>query len=178
MKVMFHFNMKKIKPINVSELPKYFVYKDGHLHWLKSNKKAGTLRKEGYIVIQYNNSVYYAHRLVWSLLKGAIPDNMQIDHINRDKSDNRIENLRLVNVSQNALNKKFKVSKTGIVGVTKDRAYYKVSFTVNGKAIHVGNFKDIKAAENVAKEYYDKILTDAFLPISEKEAPHESIICS
>ena len=177
MKVMYHFNMKQIKPINVSELQKYFVYKDGNLHWLKSNKKAGTLRKEGYIVIQYNNSVYYAHRLVWSLLKGAIPDNMQIDHINRNKADNRIENLRLVNVSQNALNKKFKVGKSGIIGVTKDRAYYKVSFTVNGKSIHVGNFKDIKVAESVAKEYYDKILTDAFLPMSEKEAPIGTI-CS
>ena len=177
MKVMYHFNMKKVKPINVSELPKYFVYKDGHLHWIKNNKKAGTLRKEGYIVIQYNNSVYYAHRLVWSLLKGAIPDNMQIDHINRDKTDNRIENLRLVDNRANALNKKFKVGKSGIVGVTKDRAYYKVSFTVNGKSIHVGNYKDIKIAENIAKEYYEKILTDAFLPIAEKEAPIGTI-CS
>ena len=161
--------MKKIKPIDVNELIKYFVYKDGHLYWIKNNKKAGTLRKEGYIVIQYNNSVYYAHRLVWSLLKGEIPDNMQIDHINRDKTDNKIENLRLVDNRANALNKKFKIGKTGILGVTKDRIYYKVSFTVNGKSIHVGNFKDIKVAEKVAKEYYKKILNDAFPPRIERE---------
>ena len=169
--------MKTIKPINAKELKQYFVYKDGFLHWIKNNKKAGTMRKEGYIVIQCNNSVYYAHRLVWSLLKGLIPDNMQIDHINRNKADNRIENLRLVNISQNALNKQFKVGKSGIIGVTKDRSYYKVSFTVNSKSIHVGNFKDIKTAKEVAEKYYKKILDDAFLPISEKEAPIV-IICS
>lgn len=50
----------------------------------------------------------YAHRLVWVMHNGDIPDGMMVDHINLDKSDNRIENLRLVNKSGNAQNAKWK----------------------------------------------------------------------
>lgn len=45
-----------------------------------------------------------AHRLVWMLHHGDIPLDMMVDHINLDKTDNRIENLRLINKSGNAQN--------------------------------------------------------------------------
>jgi hypothetical protein len=141
------------KPIDLAEIAKLFTYDNGSLYWKKSGKKAGTPRKEGYIVIQLHKTQYYAHRLIWSLLKGEIPQDRHIDHINRNKSDNRIENLRLVTNRENALNKVSKLSNTGIYGVSKDRDYYKVSFTVDGKSIHVGNFKDLNKAKECAESY-------------------------
>jgi hypothetical protein len=141
------------KPIVLDELLNLFKYNNGNLYWKATGKKAGTLRKEGYIAIQFNKTKYYAHRLIWSLLKGEIPSDKQIDHVNRNKSDNTIENLRLVNYRENALNKPSMPSNTGIYGVSKDRNYYKVSFTVNNKSIHVGNFKDLAKAQACAKDF-------------------------
>lgn len=47
------------------------------------------------------NERAYIHRLVWEAFNGAIPEGMEIDHINNDRSDNRLENLRLVTKSEN-----------------------------------------------------------------------------
>ena len=47
----------------------------------------------------------FVHRLVWETFMGQIPSNLQIDHINRARDDNRLENLRLVTISENQQNK-------------------------------------------------------------------------
>jgi hypothetical protein len=59
----------------------------------------------GYIVIMHKRKRIYAHRLAWILTHGSIPDDMMIDHINRDRSDNRLANLRLVDAKGNATNR-------------------------------------------------------------------------
>jgi NAD+--asparagine ADP-ribosyltransferase len=153
------------KHINLAEVAELLTYNNGALYWKKSGKKAGTTRKEGYNVVQLHKTQYYAHRLIWAILKGEIPQDMHIDHINRNKSDNRIENLRLVTTRENALNKVSKPSNTGIYGVSKDRDYYKVSFTVDGKSIHIGNFKDIHKAKECAESYVRNkrnVVTDCY----------------
>lgn len=48
---------------------------------------------------------YRAHRLIWMAAHGVIPDGLMVDHINRDKQDNRLENLRLVDAKGNAANR-------------------------------------------------------------------------
>lgn len=59
----------------------------------------------GYRVIRIDGRLYGAHRLVWLYVHGRWPDAM-IDHVNGDRSDNRIENLREANSVQNAHNAK------------------------------------------------------------------------
>ena len=152
----------KVKPIDYEEISKIVYYKDGLLFWKKNDKPAGTLTKDGYLKVQINKIPYSTHRLIWVLFNKEIPTNKQVDHINRNRSDNRIENLRLATASSNALNKPCKISNTGIKGVSKDRDYYKVSFTVNGKSTHVGNFKNFEEAKKLAEEYYRKIIEEAF----------------
>lgn len=44
---------------------------------------------------------YFVHRLIWEAFNGEIPEGMQIDHINNDRTDNRLENLQLVTCSEN-----------------------------------------------------------------------------
>lgn len=60
--------------------------------------------RQGYVQARYLNR-YYAvvHRMIWEHVHGPIPDGMQINHINGNKSDNRIQNLELVTQSENAL---------------------------------------------------------------------------
>jgi hypothetical protein len=153
----------KVKEINYEEISKAVYYKDGLLFWKHNNKPAGAKGNTGYMKVQINKIAYSTHRLVWVLFNKEIPIDKQIDHINRNRSDNRIENLRLATPSSNALNKPCKISNTGIRGVSKDRDYYKVSFTVNGKSIHVGNFKDLNKATKTAKEFYKTIKEQAFM---------------
>ncbi len=69
-------------------------------------------------------------RYIWEEVYGLIPEGMEIDHINRNRRDNRLENLRLVSRSQNNFNKgKYRNNTSGYKGVTLNccRWYVKVN---------------------------------------------------
>jgi hypothetical protein len=110
------------------EYSKYLRYEDGKLYWIaKSAPNANRVKigdeafrydEYGYKRITVNKKNTTCHRVVWEMHNGAIPKGMCIDHINRVRDDNRIENLRLVTQSQNALNSKLKsTNTTGIKGL-------------------------------------------------------------
>jgi HNH endonuclease len=68
----------------------------------KAGDIAGTAMKNGYREIAINQVRYYAHRLAWFFVHGVWPK--KLDHKNRDRADNRIENLREATISQNQAN--------------------------------------------------------------------------
>lgn len=84
---------------------------------------------------------YLSHRLAWFYVHGIWPEG-DIDHINGDKADNRIINLRDVTRVQNMANaKSHKNTKSGLKGISREDTAWKAQFTVNGKKIRVGRFK-------------------------------------
>lgn len=149
------------------ELSKMFKYiNDGRLVWKKrkiktnsfAGKVAGCKNTPGYIVIRINRVLYHAHRLVWIIHNGKIGDGV-IDHLNGIKTDNRIENLRLTDHSNNSTNiqKPPKDNSTGYMGVCFDKftKSYKASININKKLKHLGRFK---TAEEAAKIVNDAIV--------------------
>ena len=129
-----------------------FKYEDGNLIRLSNNKIAGSTRPDGYKNVSYKGKRYYQHRVIWEMHYGKIPDGMIIDHINQNKSDNRIENLRLATYQSNAYNTKRKC-----LGVYNDRGYWKVGFTVMNKWKHYGMFSDYDEAVKIAKQIYKEL---------------------
>lgn len=89
-----------------------FEYKNGSLYWkinksnskYKAGDKAGCKYSNGYYVIKLNNKRYLEHRLIYILFKGDIDKNLMIDHIDQNKLNNNIENLRAVDRGINRMN--------------------------------------------------------------------------
>jgi len=102
-------------------LKKYFTYhSDGTLTRTDRKNSNGSCDKDGYLIIKIKGKQYKAHRIVYALFNGRFPDG-EIDHINRNRGDNRIENLRVVSRVENVRNTTKKINKdTGVVGVYLD----------------------------------------------------------
>jgi uncharacterized protein YkuJ len=134
-----------------------FDYKDGNLYWKKNNKLAGSLKPLGYIVIEVNNVNIMAHRLVWLYHNEHLDG--YIDHIDGNRSNNRIENLRIATKAQNSWNRKNNFNnKTGVKGVRlrKDNNKFEVRICVNKKRYVLGSYDDLELAELVMMEARDK----------------------
>lgn len=139
-----------------------FEYKDGDLYWkvdrgsnkLKG-KKAGVYTKNGYCKIGIDGIRYFAHRLIFMMNYGYLPQ--EIDHING--LSNRIENLRPASHAENMKNCKIPKDNTSgfkNIGWHKASKKWRVSINAKNKNIHIGLFKDLELAELVAQEARDK----------------------
>jgi hypothetical protein len=139
---------KMIKTLPSKELlQELFYYEKGVLFRKKSlskgkaNQPIGWIEKNGYWATNVYGVRYRVHRLVWQFHHGNCPS--FIDHIDGNKNNNSIENLRLATNQQNNANTKTpKNNKLGLKGVCLDGKKYKASIKVNGKSKHLGYFSD------------------------------------
>lgn len=114
-------------------------------HKIKGNL-AGCLNKDtGYIQISIGNKSFLAHRLAFLYMEGYLPEN-GVDHIDRDRSNNKWNNLREVSQSCNMRNRLvLKNNKSGVAGVCwhkRDKKWIS-SIMVFGRTIHLGYFDNI-----------------------------------
>lgn len=132
-----------------------FIQKIRVSNRVKVGDVAGGKNNDGYISLSLNGKRYYAHRLAWAYVNGEMPHG-QIDHINGDKSDNRISNLRVVTPLENSWNKgATKRSSSGKIGVYWDEFTGKwVSrICVHGRHINLGRFETAEIAASIRDEF-------------------------
>lgn len=161
--------------ITQAQLKEYLDYNSdtGVFTWKKKTSNASRINigdvagypaGRGYWNITIFDKQYFAHRLAWIYVNGDIDDGLQIDHINRDRKDNRIENLRLATPSQNKRNsKKRNDNTTGYIGVSfhKGTQRYTSRIVYNKKRHTLGYFATpeeaydayCKASKQYHKEY-------------------------
>lgn len=134
---------------------------DGSFRWLKKKPMgphrggvAGSRNSSGYYLLTVDGERHYAHRIAWRWFYGDDPATF-IDHINGDKGDNRISNLRLCTMSENMRNaKKRKTNTSGVIGVWFDRrsGKWQAEILVNYKKTYIGSFSDLGDAASARRE--------------------------
>lgn len=142
--------------LTVSRLRELLNYspESGQFTWISTRGRAaagsvaGAIHKYGYRVIQIDGKGYGAHRLAWLFIYGGFPE--VIDHINGDRSDNRIENLRNVDHQVNAENRKGarfgkKIPLMGVKKQTMGNSFW-ASIKVNGEVVALGGFPTAELA--------------------------------
>ncbi len=109
---------------------------------------AGSIGSKGYRRIKVDNREYAAHRLAWLYVHGEFPPG-DLDHKNRIRSDNRLDNLRPASRTQNGQNRSVaKNNSSGYTGVTFNKACRKwqASICTGGRARHLGLHSTPEAA--------------------------------
>ncbi len=144
--------------ITQSELLRRFVYNSESGQFFRRLKKnklklVGDYSSGRYFRISINKSWYLVHRLAWLYEYGEFPDG-EIDHINHDRFDNRISNLRIVSREDNCRNmSKSKANTSGTTGVNwhKHQKRWVARIHVDKKRIELGAFIEFSDAVNARK---------------------------
>ncbi|WAX10801.1 hypothetical protein BV739P1_00002 [Phocaeicola phage BV739P1] len=146
------------------EAKELFAYdrETGIIKWRKrtcnrqrSNMVAGYTSSNGYIQIRFSGKLYYGHRIAMLLAYGFCDDEMEIDHINHVRNDNRLVNLRFVTRTENLRNQSRRSNNTtGVTGVYYDKARrkYKAQIRVDGADIHLGYLSTLEEAAKARKD--------------------------
>ena len=125
---------------------------------IKIGDKAGTVNRDGYIVVRANYNRYMAHRLVWLMNYGRWPQHY-IDHIDGQTDNNRLGNLRDVEHRINHQNRK-RHRNGKLVGAHYQKAddIWVGSIKVKGKHVYLGCFKSELETHNAYKEAVESLL--------------------
>jgi len=122
--------------------------------------RARHIAQNGYHLIRYRGQIYRAHRLAWLYVYGVWPT-QEIDHINGDRADNRIANLRQATSAENHANAgRRKGNRSGIKGVSwyKPTRKWRARIVVDYREIYLGYFDTAEAAQAAylaaAKEHF------------------------
>ena len=150
--------------ITFQEARELFTYnrETGVIKWRKRTKcqrdnlVAGCTRSsdDGYIYINIKGKQYGAHRIALLLAYGFYSDDLQVDHINHVRNDNRLVNLRFVTKSGNQRNQSRRNDNTsGVTGVryNKRARKYVAYIKVDDLRIHLGSFVSLEEAAKTRK---------------------------
>jgi hypothetical protein len=117
------------------------TFDGAHFRWKHNGKLAGSAKSHGYRKIKNHEKEYYEHHLVWFLHTGR---KAQLDHINGNRADNRLENLREATQSENLMNTARRSdNRSGYKGVGWHKHSQKWQARIkipNGKHLHLGYF--------------------------------------
>ena len=136
----------------------------GHFTWLvstrntKPGQRAGGIGPNGYRIVRFNKVGYYEHRLAWYFVHGEWP--LEIDHINRDKADNRLCNLRVVTKSQNQWNRGLQKNNTsGVSGVSwcNFTGRWAVTIKAGGTKHRLGRYDTLFDAAAMAQSFRNRM---------------------
>ncbi len=156
---------EKITAEQINEVISY-SQETGLFTWVKNQGRArigdvvSYKDSYGYIAFKLYGHLRRAHRVAWFLTHGSFPDG-DIDHINRDRSDNRIKNLRCVSRSENMENQLLRSdNKSGFKGVFFEarRNKWRADIAKDKKSKHIGYFDTAEAAfvayQNAAAKFH------------------------
>jgi hypothetical protein len=124
----------------------------------KQGSIAGYTTKKGYRKISVDGIDYTEHRLAWKIFYNFDPTD-QIDHIDRNRQNNKISNLRLATNQQNCMNTGIKKNNTsGVTGVYfyKKQQKWVARIGFNYKKINLGSFDTIEEATLAYKNAKEK----------------------
>jgi len=133
-----------------------YDFETGVLTWkvrkancVQIGQTAGSMGTTGYLVVMISGRTYTVHRIVWLLVTGKWPK-CDLDHIDRDRANNRFSNLREANRSQNCANRTRSSNNTsGVKGVhwlgRKNR--WQARITVDGKRLSLGSYRNLEDAQ-------------------------------
>lgn len=142
-----------------------FVFSDGALRWssnfgprARAGKLAGSIDSSGYMQVKLSGVKVFVHRIVWMMNNDSWPE--QLDHIDRNRCNNDIRNLR---ASNNCLNQhnasKRKDNTTGQPGVTLKGGRYVARLSFAGVRHSIGSFESLEEASRAYLIFKEKILS-------------------
>jgi hypothetical protein len=161
--------MPKFRPLPPVETLREWLHYDpttGHITWLRKNSNravvgsiAGHVDQRGYRRVSIETRKLLAHRVAWAIHYGADPGEMEIDHRDGNKSNNRIDNLRLATKPNNGHNARTRSDNTsGVKGVSLDRRRGTwVAQVVDGTTRHSRAFPTIEEATAAIRTAREKL---------------------
>jgi hypothetical protein len=144
----------EVRTISPKEVREAFCYEPATGILQRSSGKGkgrtiGYVTRKGYVSLSIKGVTYLAHRIAWIHFYGRNPEG-QIDHLNGDRSDNRISNLRDVDGFVNGQNRHGanKNNPLGALGVYRTRSgTFGAKIIANGRRSHLGHFVDVESAQ-------------------------------
>lgn len=122
-------------------------------------QQAGTLEGDGYHRIQFDGKHWRTSRIAWYFMTGEDPGEMQIDHINTIRNDNRWVNLRLGTQNENQRNKSLMITNTsGVKGVRWHirKNKFIANLRVDKKVLHLGYFLTVEEGAEAIRQFREK----------------------
>ena len=141
--------------MNSYDLHYLFECRDGVLYWknpkahrCKVGDKAGSVDKDGYIQVHLSGGRVPAHKIIWCMANGEMPE--MLDHINGNRADNQLSNLLVVTKRENNMNRAKRAdNKSGFTGVRwhKQRGKWNARIKVDGRETSLGMYDDFDMAK-------------------------------